>query len=174
MNPHKVYDDVMELSAVQQRVIADNVCKQHGGCGDLFASLHRTNSATNEIVRLREKFAAEKVRFLAALAERDNEIVLLHGLLESLTPGGSEFHQSPERCAEFAKDRMAGVIKQVKKRKAAEAEVVRLRDALATVPEWVLVPAGWGSARRECPICENLQKDGHAADCIKREEDPHA
>lgn len=44
-------------------------------------------------------------------------------LLEDLTPGGSEFHGSPERCAEFVRNRLAGVIEQVKLRQAAEAKL---------------------------------------------------
>ena len=59
----------------------------------------------------------------AAWRERD----AAKRLLEDLTPGGSEFHDSPERCAEFVRNRMAGVIEQVRRRMEAERE----RDALA-------------------------------------------
>jgi len=58
------------------------------------------------------------------------EVDRLTGLLEGLTPGGSEFHDNASRCAEFARDMMNGAAKQVLLRKAAEAEVVRLTAAL--------------------------------------------
>lgn len=56
--------------------------------------------------------------------ERDN----LRRSLESLTPGGSEFYDSPNNCIEWVQRRLESVMQQVKARKAAEAEV----DAQAT------------------------------------------
>jgi hypothetical protein len=43
--------------------------------------------------------------------------------LLALTPGGSEFVGSPQRCLEFIKDRMATVMKVAAKNKALEAEL---------------------------------------------------
>jgi len=59
----------------------------------------------------------------AALAAMTTRAERAERLLEDLTPGGSEFHGSPARCAEFVRNRMAGVIEQVKLRQAAEAKL---------------------------------------------------
>ena len=59
-------------------------------------------------------------------------------LLESLTPEGSEFHNDPERCVEWVRERLSGVVEQVKKRKAAEAEIRQLhKKCLAIVGKYV-------------------------------------
>lgn len=51
---------------------------------------------------------------------------------ESLTPGGSEFHNDPDKCIQFARDRMNGV----KRIKDLEVELARLQVALdATIAE---------------------------------------
>jgi hypothetical protein len=57
-------------------------------------------------------------------AERDvwrNRALLAEQALESLTPGGSEFHGSPANCAEWIGKRMASVTQHIKARQAAEA-----------------------------------------------------
>ena len=73
----------------------------------------------------------EDVPWLLREVERSRaEVERLTRLLEGLTPGGSEFYDSPDRCAEFARDMMDGAAKQALLRKAAEAEVVRLTAML--------------------------------------------
>lgn len=42
--------------------------------------------------------------------------------LESLTPGGSEFSNDPDRCIAWVKDRLETVAKQARKRQQAEAD----------------------------------------------------
>ena len=73
----------------------------------------------------------EDVPWLLGEVDRSRaEMERLTRLLEGLTPGGSEFHDDPDRCAEFARDMMDGAAKQALLRKAAEAEVVRLTAML--------------------------------------------
>jgi hypothetical protein len=69
--------------------------------------------------------AASRTAVPALLADVDRltaERDAAYRLLEGLTPGGSEFYDSPQNCAEWAMDRMRNVMEQVKARKAAEAE----------------------------------------------------
>jgi len=54
-------------------------------------------------------------------------------ILLRLTPGGSEFAGDPARCERWVRDRLTGVIEQVQMRKAAEAEVARLRSEMSTL-----------------------------------------
>jgi len=62
-------------------------------------------------------------------ARLEMRIVKLERLLLDLTPGGSEFYGSPERCAQWAKDRMTMTGKL-----AAERNRLRIAaDALAVV-----------------------------------------
>ena len=58
----------------------------------------------------------------ALAAQRDNA----YRLLEGLTPGGSEFYNSPQNCAQFAQSRMSSVTQIAKERNELRAE----RDAL--------------------------------------------
>jgi hypothetical protein len=74
------------------------------------------------------------------------EVMICHGLLEGLTPGGSEFYNSPERCAEWAMDRMRSVAKVAKERNelrkerdALAAELATVRAQLDAVPEIVMM-----------------------------------
>lgn len=66
-------------------------------------------------------------RALKAEAERDRVV----RLVQELTPYGSEFHDAPERCVEWAKARMLGAqnaaVKAMRERREVKAE----RDALA-------------------------------------------
>jgi hypothetical protein len=50
--------------------------------------------------------------------------------LDELTPGGSEFHDDPERCLQFIKDRMTSNGKLA-------AERNELREALTACFEWL-------------------------------------
>ena len=79
----------------------------------------RADAAERERDDLRGAYALERQRAEAAEAER----VRLVALLEGLTPGGSEFQGDPIRCAAWITDRLAGVVRQVEKRKAAEAQL---------------------------------------------------
>jgi hypothetical protein len=54
--------------------------------------------------------------------------------LESLTPGGSEFHGSPANCAEWIGKRMASIVQNVKARREAEARAEATEQALAAIP----------------------------------------
>lgn len=49
-------------------------------------------------------------------------------LLYGFTTGGSEYVNDPRRCALHIKERLSGVIEQVQRRKAAEAENKELRQ----------------------------------------------
>ena len=70
-----------------------------------------------------------------ALPQLAQRVVDLEKQLESLTPGGSEFYNDPERCIQWVKDRLATVSKQVKKRKEAEAENAKLRATIAAMQD---------------------------------------
>jgi hypothetical protein len=54
------------------------------------------------------------------------EVRELQRLLEELTPGGSEFHDDPRRCAEHVRERLATVSR-------VQAENRRLREALEQI-----------------------------------------
>ena len=80
-------------------------------------------------------------------AAADKEIDGLKALLIDLTPGGSEFHGSPERCAQWARDRISFTGKL-----AAERNRLRTAaDALATKADKLLehIEMGW-SHGEEC------------------------
>jgi hypothetical protein len=80
--------------------------------------------------------AASRTAVPALLADVDRltaERDAAYRLLEGLTPGGSEFYDSPQNCAEWAMDRMRNVMEQVKARKAAETERDELAGQLAKV-----------------------------------------
>jgi hypothetical protein len=49
-------------------------------------------------------------------------------LLYGFTPGGSEYVNDPHRCALHIKERLSGVVEQVKRRKKAEIENKELRE----------------------------------------------
>ena len=49
-------------------------------------------------------------------------------LLYGFTPGGSEYVDDPHRCALHIKERLSGVVEQVKRRKQAEEENKKLRQ----------------------------------------------
>lgn len=79
------------------------------------------------IANVVEALARKESEFLRAVSaqahkERDEARVLLEGL----TPGGSEFHNDPERCARYAQEARKtwreAFWKQVKRRKDAEAQ----------------------------------------------------
>jgi len=100
---------------------------------------------------------------IAAL-EAENERLMRH--LESLTPGGSEFHNDPTRCVLWATQQREGVIHQVKLRKAAEAKNERLRAALNHV-EWAETPY-LSADVAFCPWCGTTDEEGHRVDCMRQ------
>jgi len=82
---------------------------------------------------------AEKHRADVAEQERDQ----LRMQLESLTPGGSEFHDSTTRCIEWISDRLSTTAQQVKARKDAEAKLAAVPvDAIRVV--FRLADPAWG------------------------------
>jgi len=74
------------------------------------------------------KVASQSIGILLAEIER------LNRLLESLTPGGSEFHDNPEYCVEWAKSRLESNWRIAKKAiirsRELEGEVKRLRECI--------------------------------------------
>lgn len=54
-------------------------------------------------------------------------------VLESLTPGGSEFHNDPQMCKQFIRDRLATVTKVARERNELREENNILRAALAEI-----------------------------------------
>ena len=71
----------------------------------------------------------------AALAAATQRAEVAQRLLESLTPGGSEFYDSPNNCAEWATRRMNEVAKIAKERNELRARAEAAEAALAAVPE---------------------------------------
>jgi hypothetical protein len=61
--------------------------------------------------------------------------------LESLTPGGSEFHESPSNCIRWIRERLAGRAKQVKRRRNAESRAEHLTYVLAEIRKMAKVDA---------------------------------
>lgn len=70
---------------------------------------------------------------IAFQLEEDRDKLIMS--LEALTPGGSEFHNDPQRCLDWISDRMKTVVNEVKKRKEAEAELEQLRSQPQVTPE---------------------------------------
>ena len=89
---------------------------------ELRASLNALSTWGTEIANVDIPRLVREVERSRAEAARVTE------LLEELTPGGTEFRDSPDRCAEFARDMMNGAAQQALLRKAAEAEVERLEQ----------------------------------------------
>ena len=78
----------------------------------------------------------------AAEAERNK----LMRMLERLTPGGSEFHDDPERCVEWIQSSIHLSAKHIIERKRAEAEAEGLREALERILELPLADGVWADA----------------------------
>ena len=127
------------------------------GANDLYVSSYALPSSADDLEAqpLAARFATvadplEAMRKRAETAER---------LLENLTPGGSEFHGSPERCAEFVCNRLAGVTRQVELRKQAEAKLAAMTlyasycgmtsENILDFDEWL--------ATEHCPECGGIE-----------------
>jgi len=63
----------------------------------------------------------------------------LRYLLESLTPGGSEFHDDPERCVAWIKDRLAFTAKIAAERNGLRDLVKRLCEGLDWALDWLVL-----------------------------------
>lgn len=73
-----------------------------------------------EVEAFKEELIQENQRLL-------KEIVTMNRLLEDLTPGGSEFVNDPQRCAEFIRDQQKSIAKVIKPLKF---EIASLKEAL--------------------------------------------
>lgn len=118
--------------------------KQHGIYTGAAGTLHVTD-ADGMVMTPFE--VAERLNELTA--ERD----ALHRLIESLTPGGSEFHNAPENCAEWVRGRLASVANEVQKRKGVGVERDALRAALESVAD---TANAYQLPRCSCPDCKQL------------------
>ena len=74
---------------------------------------------------------ADRARLVARVAELEAQRRDERRMFEDLTPGGSEFHDSPRAVAAYLKDRMSTVIRMAQRAKAAEARVALLEAELA-------------------------------------------
>ncbi len=91
---------------------------------------------------------------LAETRAQSAEIERLHRLLESLTPGGSEFHDSPNACIEWVKSQteaLTHVAKQgIINDREKNAEIERLRAELeSTNSEWLVYKHEFHKQRQE-------------------------
>lgn len=77
-------------------------------------------------------------------------------LLESLTPGGSEFHQSPMTCVEFIRDRRRVAVAATAKRRNAEKQQGDLLDACVEAEEWLDHHGGYGVGDDDSGLVELL------------------
>jgi hypothetical protein len=84
------------------------------------------SEALDTALRHLKESEADRDKAIEQSGHYEAEVMICHGLLEGLTPGGSEFYKSPERCAEWAMERMRSAAKVAKERNELRAE----RDAL--------------------------------------------
>lgn len=106
---------------------------------DEFYSLYWQEKRKNtELTAALENEKREYAELYQSTAEYERELTAennrLKSLLESLTPGGSEYSGSPDNCARWVKERLSSIVAQVKRRKEVEAENQQLKNLLA---EWV-------------------------------------
>lgn len=76
----------------------------------------------NEGARAADELDALRAQVAKLTAEREN----LKRLIESLTPGGSEFHDAPETCVEWVRRRLASAVSEVQKRKRLDGYKCRI------------------------------------------------
>jgi hypothetical protein len=60
----------------------------------------------------------------AAVEKEQDKTARIMRLLESLTPGGSEYHNEPERCAAYVRDRINALFEQVVEARVHEKRAV--------------------------------------------------
>ena len=89
---------------------------------DVLAMLAEVERLTGEVAEYKAGREDLIQTGLSLVADRSR----FRSAILSLTPGGSEFHDSPERCAEWARERMASAAKLAKERNELRAEVERL------------------------------------------------
>lgn len=99
--------------------------------------------AVNKAVRLTEKAMRENCkpelhRLSAELEKVKAQVQRRDLLLQSLTPGGSEYVNAPERCAAYAqkvkRDQHEHIVQVTKRAKEAEAERDALRERIDGAP----------------------------------------
>ena len=77
-----------------------------------------------------EQDSYELARLMAAAPSITERLV-------AMTPGGSEFHDDPNRCLNYIERRMARVVEQVRKRKEAEEQRDELLRACERALPWL-------------------------------------
>jgi hypothetical protein len=73
--------------------------------------------------------ASNPARILSLIGE----VRELQRLLEDLTPGGSEFHDDPQRCAQYVRERLATVARVQAENRKHTANVKKLRQFVVGV-----------------------------------------
>jgi hypothetical protein len=101
------------------------------------------NGLTPEVTALAERICelagghSAELEALDLHRQRANELVKrvqdLERLLESLTPGGSEFAGDPQSCARWVRDRLASVGKLAAERNRYQGQAAALANALQAI-----------------------------------------
>ena len=112
------------------------------------------------------------IEFCQTHATAPDQVTFLMDKLLALTPGGSEYSGSPQRCLDWIKDRMAMTGKIAKERNQLRGQVADLLVACEAV-EWVKDPeyndkSSSGFGMRYCPWCGNYENYGHDKDCQRQ------
>jgi hypothetical protein len=94
---------------------------------DVLAMLAEVERLTGEVAEYKAGREDLIQTGLSLVADRSR----FRSAILSLTPGGSEFYDEPERCVEWARERMANAAKLAKERNELRAEVERLTGELA-------------------------------------------
>ena len=127
----------MDIKRIAElKMLAHNgvFCADNRTLRDLLAEVEQLQAGLDTLM-YETRSLQVSLRLERAEVERQaNEIERLNRLLESLAPVGSEFHNNPERCVEWAKVQQETnhrvTINSMKRTREAEAEVERLRAEL--------------------------------------------
>ena len=93
---------------------------------------------------------------LTASHEKTTQTHDLMRQLEGITPGGSEFHDSPDNCLRWISERLAGRAHQVKLRRNAEAKAEAYANAMRRI---LFLITKWDGHREQVlAIAENALK----------------
>jgi len=90
--------------------------------------------------------------------------------LEELTPGGSEFVDDPERCAEFVKRTRETLMKQFRLRVESQARLAKRLNLAAELAELVMAVPRKGDRSLEIDVIKMPTPSQWAAICWKAEE----
>lgn len=90
-----------------------------------YVSFKSETAKLDRYVYNKEPYSPEKCP-VKSFAQCIKENFTLCRLLESLTPGGSEFANDPQRCAEWVKEQMAGWPKEIVALKAEKDKLSNL------------------------------------------------